>query len=117
MPIVSHNSKVVTYQDINPTKYVLRVNSDGPFFLMFSESYNRYWKAYIGEEEINSIPAYSFINGFYINKTGEFDIVVEFIGQAYFRYGIIISLVSFILITSFAFLNWRRYWPFKDHDF
>jgi len=82
---------------INPTKYTVHVKTSTPFFLVFSEAYHNLWKASVDGEEIQSIPAYSFINTFQISKTGEYDIVIEFIGQRYVIYGGIISIISITL--------------------
>jgi len=82
---------------INPTMYTVHVETDTPFFLVFSDAYHNLWRAYVDGEEIQSIPAYSFINTFQISKTGEYDIVIEFIGQRYVVYGGIISIGSITL--------------------
>ena len=87
----------ISYEKINPTMYTVHVETDTPFFLVFSEAYHNLWKAYVDGEEIQSIPAYSFINTFQISKTGEYDIVIEFIGQRYVVYGGIISIISITL--------------------
>lgn len=39
-----------TFQRINPTKYKVHIESSQPFFLVFSESYDSRWKAYIEEK-------------------------------------------------------------------
>ena len=88
---------IISYEMINPTKYTVHVKTSTPFFLVFSEAYHNLWKAYVDGEEIQSIPAYSFINTFQISKTGEYDIVIEFIGQRYVVYGGIISIISITL--------------------
>lgn len=46
------NSKpAVTFQKINPTKYIVRIeNATSPFFLVFSESYHPRWTAYFESE-------------------------------------------------------------------
>ena len=87
----------ISYEKINPTMYTVHVETDTPFFLVFSDAYHNLWRAYVDGEEIQSIPAYSFINTFQISKTGEYDIVIEFIGQRYVVYGGIISIGSITL--------------------
>jgi len=88
---------IISYEMINPTKYTVHVKTSTPFFLVFSEAYHNLWKAYVDGEEIQSIPAYSFINTFQTSKTGEYDIVIEFIGQRYVVYGGMISIMSITL--------------------
>jgi hypothetical protein len=80
-------------------KYTVQVSNTAPFLLTFSDSYNPLWKAYVDGTEIQPIVAYSFVNGFFINKTGQFNIVLYFTGQTYADIGIWISVAS-LLVTS-----------------
>jgi len=90
----------ITYNQINPCKYTVHVEKNNkPFLLIFSESYHPMWKAYVDGEEILSIPAYSLVNGFYINKMGSFDITVYFTGQTYVDYGLKISLTTLVIVV------------------
>lgn len=44
----SNSTPTVTFQKINPTRYEIKVeNATKPFFLIFSESYDPGWKAYV----------------------------------------------------------------------
>ena len=90
----------ITYNQINPCKYTVHVEKNTePFLLIFSESYHPMWKAYVDGEEISSIPAYSIVNGFYINKKGSFDITIYFTGQTYADYGLKISLTTLVIVV------------------
>jgi hypothetical protein len=90
----------VTVEQVNSGKFVAHVeNSGGPFMLVFSESYHPMWKAYIGNEEISSMPVYSLVNGFYITRTGSFDVTLYFTGQDYVDVGLRVSLVTLILVS------------------
>jgi hypothetical protein len=90
----------VSYEMINPCKYEAHIeNSDELFLLTFSESYHPMWKAYIDGEELSSIPVYSLVNGFYINKTGNFDVTIYFTGQTYADIGLQISLTTLIIVA------------------
>jgi hypothetical protein len=41
----------ISFKEINPTKYEVNIeNATKPFFLVFSESYDPQWKAYIGNQ-------------------------------------------------------------------
>ncbi|GFP28364.1 hypothetical protein HKBW3S33_01779, partial [Candidatus Hakubella thermalkaliphila] len=60
MRVGTNYSPTITFQKINPTRYVVRVdNATSPFFLVFSESYHRQWKAYLESKplEFNEIIA------------------------------------------------------------
>jgi len=88
----------VSYEKVNPCTYQVYVNASETFTLIFSDTYNPLWKAFVNGEEFSSTPAYSFVNSFYINKTGQFTLTVYFTGQSYADTGLIISLVSFTSI-------------------
>jgi len=61
----------ITFQKINPTKYSLEIaNVNQPYFLVFSESFHRGWKAYLkettnGESQIANLDGIvgSYFNG------------------------------------------------------
>jgi hypothetical protein len=77
--------------------------------LSFAESYDPQWMATVyasGErlEGLNPIPLYELINGFWINQTGELDIMIEYVPQRWFFYGSIISLTT--LIASVTYLTY-----------
>lgn len=85
----------VTYQQINPTKYKVFIkNLTQPSFLVFSQSYHSLWKMN-GQE---SLPVYSLLNGFRVEKDGQY--LVEFEVQKYVLPGLTISLLSLFIIIS-----------------
>lgn len=88
----------VSYQQINPTKYKVTVrNLESPSFLVFSQSYDQLWKL----NGHNSLPLYSLLNGFKVEKDGEY--VVEFEVQNLVYPGLVISLATLIL-TAYLLL-------------
>jgi len=52
---------------------------------------------------------YHIVNGFFINRTGEFNLTVRFIGQDYVDLGFKISLVTFILVLGMLAIPERTY--------
>lgn len=93
-------SPVISYETINPTAYRVHIKTDVPFFLVFSEAYNPLWHARFDDgQEIRSVIAYSIVNSFYVNRTGEFDMIVYFVGQVYADIGLKISIFSFVTIV------------------
>ena len=71
-----------------------------PFMLSFVEAYDPLWEARVykdGEkiETVKSIPLYSVINGFWINETGDIEIVIRYKLQDWFEIGLTISTLSF----------------------
>ena len=88
---------VVTYQMINPTKYSVKVeNLEEPSFLVFSESYDPNWQI----EGNSSLPIYSFLNGFKIERNGIYEVVFK--SQEKVEQGLLISMLT--LIVSFGLL-------------
>jgi hypothetical protein len=99
----TYGTTQIDYTMINPSEYVVHVNTTKPFVLVFSESYHKLWRAYVDNREIQPILAYSFINGFYIDKIGEYDVTIKFTGQRYLTIGSIISSLSFGIVITYSF--------------
>ena len=89
----------IAYEKINPTKYVVHVNASTSFFLVFSESYHKGWLAYIDGRQVPSeyhLMANGYANAWFINKTGTYEIILEFWPQNLFYIGSTISIVAII---------------------
>jgi hypothetical protein len=88
----------ITFEKIDPTRYIVHVaNASQPFFLVFSESYHPQWAASINNKQIPD--RYHFIvngyaNAWYVNETGSFDVIIEFLPQKLVYTGSIITLVT-----------------------
>jgi hypothetical protein len=90
----------ISYEEENPCKYIAHVNCTEPFLLVLSESYHPLWKAYVDNKEISPIIVNSLANGFFINKTGSFDVVLYFTGQEVADIGLIISVGSVVFVVA-----------------
>ncbi len=93
----------LSYKKINPARYILHIkNAAKPFFISFSELYNDGWKATYDDGKIlnNHIRVNVFGNGWLADRTGDYDLVVEFAPQKYMDIGEKISIASYILITA-----------------
>ena len=97
----------ITYEMINPCKYVIHVDGNGPFFLIFSESHHPLWKACVDDVENSSFIAYSIINGYYIQKSGKFDIILHFTAQDSADFGLKISCITLISLLIVVVL-WSK---------
>jgi hypothetical protein len=84
----------LSFEKLNPCTYRVHVNASGPFTLIFSETYDPLWTASTNDEVFTSIPAYSLVNSFHVNKTGQFTMTIYYTGQSYANVGLLISLVS-----------------------
>jgi hypothetical protein len=104
----STNNVSVTYEKINPTKYVVHINASEPFFLVFSESYHKDWVAYVDGQQVPNeyhFMANGYANSWYINKTGSYIITLEFWPQKLFYIGATISITSLILCILYISKN------------
>lgn len=91
---VLYESAEITYKKINPTKYKVNVAGlTSPSMLVFSQNYNRLWKM----NSQSSVPIYSLLNGFTIEKDGTY--IVEFDSQKYVYIGFFISGFALLLLT------------------
>jgi hypothetical protein len=105
------SASILGYKKISATKYTVKISTTGPFVLGFTETFDEYWFAHIeGEGEIKSIPLDAMLNGFYINKTGNFTVTIEYKPQRWVELGLWIT--GFAISSSLCFLIWtyRRKW-------
>ena len=103
---------IVKYQKISSTEYNVDVVSDRkPFYLLFAESYDDGWKAFIDEKEKLDDKYHfvvdSFANGWYINKAGHFKVRLYFQPQKYYDAGLTIYVVAVCLSSIYLLLNTR----------
>jgi hypothetical protein len=77
--------------------------------LTFSESYHPMWKAYVDGREISPVATNFVVNGYYINKTGSFDLTIYFTGQTYAEAGLAISGITAAIIAIVAFVKYGPY--------
>jgi len=81
--------------------------------LSFAESHDPLWEARVYKdgkrvEIVKSVPLYSVINGFWINETGNLEIVIRYKPQDWFEMGLGISVMTFAGCVAYLFYDWRR---------
>ena len=100
----------LSYDKLSSHEYIVHVETDDPFFLVFSESYDSLWKVIEGTSQWYEVPldqdlslyhlsANGFGNVWYINKTGSFDLTIYYTPQSFFYYALIISVLTFMLLS------------------
>lgn len=100
----------LTSQRINPTKHLIYAESSQPFYIFFSERYHNSWKIYLEDgTQIQSYPAYSFGNLFFINKTRNLKMTLEFEKQQLYDAGKYVSFTSLIVLVSLLLLPTRSF--------
>ena len=103
--ILGKETPEVSSKMLSLTKYLVEIgNAKEPFWLVFSETFHSLWEAKIGQEKITPVKLFSAINGFYIDKTGDFEITVEFKPQRYVYWGMMGSGITLLIIILF-FIN------------
>jgi len=97
----SNNAKILNFTMPFPGRYIISVNASKPFILVIPESYNSFWRVTNIKDSLH-FPAYSFLNGYYINKTGTFQIIVEYAMNMSFEVSKWISISSMIILPILA---------------
>ena len=65
---------------------------------------------------VRSIPLYGLINGFWIDETGELEILIKYKPWDYFKIGLIVSAVTFICYITYLFYIWVRFKAGRVND-
>lgn len=92
-----YNIQDINYSRSSSTKYVATLNISHPCVIAFSETYNPSWVCYANNEKIPSLILYDSINSFYINKTGNITLTIEYEPQKTFYIACIISIITTVL--------------------
>ncbi len=114
-PLIMKAEKIESadFSLIHPGKYQVRMNSATPFYLILSESYYPGWVAKVNGETIPSERVYGFLNGWYIDEAGEYELTLEFTESGQREAGTIISFLALGGIPLFFIgrrfrTKWRR---------
>jgi len=100
---VEVNEARLEYQKINSTKYKVKISQlDKPVFLVFSQSYDAFWKL----SDLQPLPVYSLFNVYRIDKDGEYEIYFE--AQKYVYPGFIIAIVTLLGIAGLLIFSFRQ---------
>lgn len=122
--VVTMDSPNLSFQRINSTKYMVRVeHAKGPFVLNFGQSYSEGWKAYTMPDAgvsnwfssllLKPVPetqhylVNGYANGWYIDKSGDYSILIEYYPQRVFYAGLLLSGLSLVFFI-FLFMKGGR---------
>jgi len=99
----------LTYSRASPTSYVVRISSERPFLLVYSEAYNTGWTARIDQREVKEhIVSNVYANAWYVNMTGSFELDLEYEPQRLLNYGASISILALIASCLYVIISRRR---------
>ncbi len=100
IPSLESNIQVnISYEKVNPARYIVHVNTTAPFILVFSELFNSAWQASYQNTVYQHFRANFYANGWLIDKTGNFDILVEYLPQRLLEISQTISIISYLIIA------------------
>ena len=99
------NLPKISYKKINPTKYLINIeNAQDPFYLVQLENYDPYWSAKIDKNKIKEHEKiFGYANSWYINKNGNYNVVIEYTPQKYFYFSLFISLTFLLILIIYLF--------------
>jgi len=108
----THPATIGGVEKIDPTKYILNIkNATKQYTISLAEAYDPLWVATIKEHEeknqfqVHSHPLYGVVNGFNVNQTGDYSVILEYPPQKWFVHGSFISIItifSFFMIVIFC---------------
>lgn len=103
---VDSSAPVVSFQKKSPVKYQVSVrNADKPFFLIFGQSYHPAWKLSIPSEHL---VANSYANAWYITKTGDIEINLDFTLQRTLSFNLGVSVGALFIFSILALIFTRK---------
>ncbi|MEM3798301.1 MAG: hypothetical protein QXY74_07720 [Candidatus Bathyarchaeia archaeon] len=88
--------KSLCWREISPTKYVVNVESENPFLLVFLQNYDEQWKAYVNGFQISETNHYlvnAFANGWLIDTKGNLTITIQYEIQNVLQLSVIASVI------------------------
>lgn len=115
----------VSFQKINPTRYVVDVPESHPKFLVFTQAYDPNWKLYAFSQDSkpwdrlfglwqgsgfdkNHFIVNAYMNGWDISGTKEKRFIVEYFPQRLFYVGIMVSLISCFIAGILLFRKEKK---------
>ena len=93
---------------INPTKYLITIkNSKDPFVLLFKESFSPFWQANFKDGKLieSHFPQAEAFNAWYVDRTGNFQIELNFRTQKIFYFGTIVSVLTLLILLGTVFVK------------
>jgi hypothetical protein len=106
-------SPQLAFEQLNPTKYVAHINNSSgePFFIVLSTTFDQYWRATIDGKEVDKhLMANGYANAWYIDKSGTYDITLDFKPQSWFYIGLAISGFTLAGFASYPGWSWLLGW-------
>ena len=97
----------IDFQNINPTKYIVHINTKKPVVLYFAQRFDNAWKLDAFEDSHFRVLGYA--NGWIINKPGDYVLKLEYEPQKRFYEGLVITGVVFMLMIFYLVKRRKQY--------
>jgi hypothetical protein len=88
------------YKRESATKVLSELDSSSGSLLVFAETFDNGWKAYVNGQKVDSVRLNGMINGFPLNMNGKVLVSIEYEPQKWFEVGVIIATVYTISFVS-----------------
>ena len=107
--LASSNPPEVSFKKINGEKYVVHIKkATKPFLLVFGEAFDPFWVARTSDGKvIQPAPLYSTINSYQMDKTGDYDLTIEYQPQKWYLSGRVVSVAVVIILVIFILYDWK----------
>ena len=101
-------SPEVSFKKITGEKYTVHIKkATKPFLLVFGEAFDPFWVARTTDGKIvQPAPVYSSINSFQLDRTGEYDLTIEYQPQKWYLSGRVVSVAVIIILVIFILYDW-----------
>jgi hypothetical protein len=89
------------YERESATKLISEMNSTSSSILVFTETFDKGWKAYVNGQKVDSVRLNGMINGFPIEIGGNLVVSIEYEPQKWFEVGVVIATIytiSYIVV-------------------
>ncbi len=98
---------------LDPSRYTLVVRGEGRKFIVYNEAFDRWWRATVGERQIEPLMVNGGMMGFWLDPSDGGTVVLEFLPQRAYQVGVTIAVLT--LLTAAAFVAMahprvRRWW-------
>jgi hypothetical protein len=99
----------ITVKRLSAEKYKVQVRgARAPFMLIQSEAFDPLWVAKFADgTHVDATPMYATINGYRVNKTGDFDLVLQYQPQQFYWYGLVLTLMTLIFCIAVLLYTWK----------
>lgn len=113
---VNNSVPKISFKKINPTRYEVNVKDAlDPYILVFSEGFSPLWEIYYEGKRIREhFFVNGYANGWYIEKSGNYELSLVFKTQRLLKIGFIISVITLIFFIVYFFLRLFKYVKTKN---